>query len=94
MQDALQPRADQLAEEGIKPAGKQAKEAVQKAQDQIPEPGVSKRVAEEQVGKAAKPAAQAVKDNAQPLADKVNPLLELQVFANYSSHPNCWTGLP
>jgi len=47
---------------------------VQQAQDQIPQPGTSKKVAEEQVGKAAKPAAQAVKDNAQPLANKVTPL--------------------
>lgn len=72
LQDALQPKADQVAEEGIKPAGKSTKEAVQKAQDQIPQPDDSKRIAEEQVSKAAKPAAQAVKDNAQPLADKVS----------------------
>ncbi len=70
-QDTLQPKADQVAEEGIKPAGKAAKDAVQKAQDQIPEPETSRKVAEENVSKAAKPAAQAVKDNAQPLADKV-----------------------
>lgn len=43
---------------------------MQKAQDQIPEPETSRKVAEENVSKAAKPAAQAVKDNAQPLADK------------------------
>ena len=71
VQDTLQPKADQAAEEGIKPAGKATKEAVQKAQDQIPEPETSRKVAEENVSKAAKPAAQAVKDNAQPLADKV-----------------------
>lgn len=69
-QDTLQPKADQAAEEGIKPAGKATKDAVQKAQDQIPEPETSRKVAEENVSKAAKPAAQAVKDNAQPLADK------------------------
>lgn len=73
-QDTLQPKADQLAEEGIKPAGKATKDAVQQAQDQIPDPETSKRIAEEQVGSVAKPAAQAVKDNAQPVADKVNLL--------------------
>ena len=71
MQDTLQPKADQIAEEGIKPAGKAAKDAVKQAQDQIPDPDQSRKVAEEQVSKVAKPAAQAVKDNAQPAADKV-----------------------
>ena len=71
MQDTLQPKADQLAEEGVKPAGKHAKDAVEKAQEKIPQPEDSKAVAEEQVGKAAKPAADAVKKNARPMADKV-----------------------
>ena len=71
MQDTLQPKADQIAEEGIKPAGKHAKGAVEEAQKKIPKPEDSKAIAEEQVGKAAKPAADAVKENARPVADKV-----------------------
>ena len=92
MQDTLQPKANQVAEEGIKPAGKATKDAVLKAQDQIPDPEQSKKVAEEQVSRAAKPAAQAVKDNAQPLADKVHPFKEIpQRWTFLCSDACCYT---
>lgn len=73
-QDALKPHAESLAEDQIKPAGAKAKDKVKEAQDKIPQPDESRKVAEEKVGQASKQAAEAVKKNADPAAQKV-PLI-------------------
>ena len=68
----MRPHAESLTEEHIKPAGKAAKDAVQQAQEQIPQPDESEKIATDNVGPAAKKAADAVKKNADPAAQKVN----------------------
>ena len=66
----------------MKPGGKAAKDAVQQAQDQIPDSETSKKVATDNVGPAASQAADAVKKNADPLADKAR--LDILYLMNFT----------
>ena len=61
----------QAVEQGIKPGQEAAKDALKQAKEQIPEPQAAKDQVRSVAEDAVKPAAQAVKDNARPTAEKI-----------------------